>query len=67
MPRGSAVVNVGSLAAVRPLANLTVYSMSKAALEALTKCAALELAPKGIRCVAVCCGVCCSVLYCALR
>jgi NAD(P)-dependent dehydrogenase (short-subunit alcohol dehydrogenase family) len=46
-------VNVGSLAAIRPLANLTVYSMSKAALEALTKCAALELAPRGIRVNAV--------------
>lgn len=46
-------MNVGSLAAIRPLANLTVYSMSKAALEAMTKCAALELAPRGIRVNAV--------------
>ena len=49
MPPGSSVVNVGSLAAIRPLPNLTVYSMSKCGLEALTKCAALELAGRGIR------------------
>eukprot|EP00960_Hanusia_phi_P074860 768334-Hanusia_phi.AAC.4 len=49
MQRGSVIVNVGSLAGTRTIPNLTIYSVSKAALESLTKCAALELADKGIR------------------
>mmetsp|Transcript_48615 Transcript_48615/g.114797 ORF Transcript_48615/g.114797 Transcript_48615/m.114797 type:complete len:139 (+) Transcript_48615:85-501(+) len=46
---GCGVINVGSFSAVRPMHAVTAYSMSKAGLEALTKCAALELAPRGIR------------------
>ncbi|EKX52490.1 hypothetical protein GUITHDRAFT_64987 [Guillardia theta CCMP2712] len=49
MQRGSVIVNVGSLAGTRTIPNLTSYSVSKAALESLTKCAALELADRGIR------------------
>lgn len=43
------VVNVSSIAALRPFAGVISYCMSKAALDQFTKCAALELAPKGIR------------------
>ncbi|OZI71880.1 SDR family NAD(P)-dependent oxidoreductase [Bordetella genomosp. 12] len=49
------VVNVSSGAALRPLKNLGAYSASKAAVNALTKAAAYELAP--IRFNVVCPGV----------
>lgn len=39
------VVNISSSAALRPLKNLAAYSASKAAVNALTKAAAQELAP----------------------
>jgi NAD(P)-dependent dehydrogenase (short-subunit alcohol dehydrogenase family) len=54
--RGS-VVNVSSVAGLRPFPNLLVYCVSKAALDQLTRCAALDLAPKGIRVNAVNPGV----------
>lgn len=44
-----AVVNVSSVTGIRPFANLTAYCVSKAALDHLTRCAALEWAPYGIR------------------
>jgi hypothetical protein len=50
MPRGAAVVNVGSLAAVRPLANLTVYSMSKCGLEVCGGFSHLNPSPPTARC-----------------
>jgi len=43
------IVNVSSLSGLRAFKNLLPYCVSKAALDQLTKCAALELAPKGIR------------------
>lgn len=43
------VVNISSLAGVRPVTNMLSYCISKAALDQFTKCIALELAPKGIR------------------
>lgn len=43
------IVNVSSVAALSPVRNLFTYSISKAALDQFTKCAALDLAPKGIR------------------
>lgn len=43
------VVNISSIAALRPRVNATTYCVSKAALDQFTKCAALELAAKGIR------------------
>lgn len=50
--RGS-VVNVSSVHAVATSMNVAVYAISKGALVALTRSAALELAAEGIRCNAV--------------
>jgi NAD(P)-dependent dehydrogenase (short-subunit alcohol dehydrogenase family) len=50
--RGS-VVNVASTVADQPMANMSVYSASKAAVLALTRAWAQELAPLGIRVNAV--------------
>lgn len=43
---GGSVINVGSTTAIRPRANGANYCASKAGLLHLTKCLALELAPK---------------------
>ena len=43
---GGCVVNVSSQASVKPLVNHTAYSASKAALDAITRQMALDLAPK---------------------
>lgn len=51
---GGSIVNISSGAAVKPLKNLTAYGASKAAINALTKAAAQELAP--IRCNVICPG-----------
>ncbi|GGC82374.1 SDR family NAD(P)-dependent oxidoreductase [Chelatococcus reniformis] len=47
------IVNVSSTFGHRPAAGLSHYAASKAALEQLTRCWALELAPQGIRVNAV--------------
>jgi NAD(P)-dependent dehydrogenase (short-subunit alcohol dehydrogenase family) len=52
-----AIVNVSSVAGVRAFPNLASYCVSKAALEQLTLCAALDLAPHGVRVNAVSPGV----------
>jgi len=57
MPRGSSVVGISSLGAVRVLDNYTLVGVSKAALEALVRYLAVELAPLGIRVNAVSAGV----------
>lgn len=54
--RGS-IVNLSSVAGLRPYANLAAYCVSKAGLDQLTRCAALELAPHGVRVNAVNPGV----------
>ncbi len=48
-----AVVNISSVHAIATSINVAVYAISKAALVALTRSAALELAESGIRCNAV--------------
>ena len=48
-----AVVNVASVHAIATSINVAVYAISKGALVALTRSAALELAEDGIRCNAV--------------
>lgn len=48
-----AVVNVSSVHAIATSVNVAVYAISKGALVALTRSAALELAVDGIRCNAV--------------
>ncbi len=51
------IVNVSSVAGTRSFPNVLAYSVSKAGVDQLTRCAALELAPKGIRVNAVNPGV----------
>jgi NAD(P)-dependent dehydrogenase (short-subunit alcohol dehydrogenase family) len=47
------IVNIASIAADRAIRNNTAYGVSKAALAALTRYAAQELGPHGIRVVTV--------------
>ena len=55
--RKGAVVNVSSVAGVRAFPGLASYCVSKAAIDQLTRCAALDFAPQGIRVNAVNPGV----------
>jgi len=55
--RRGAVVNVSSVAGSRAFPNLVAYCVSKAAVDQLTRCAALDFAPKGVRVNAVNPGV----------
>jgi enoyl-[acyl-carrier protein] reductase III len=57
MPTGASVVALSSLGSVRVLPNYTLVGVSKAALEALVRYLAVELAPRGIRVNAVSAGV----------
>lgn len=43
------IVNISSVAGLRAISNASIYCTSKAALNQLTKCMALELGPKGVR------------------
>jgi NAD(P)-dependent dehydrogenase (short-subunit alcohol dehydrogenase family) len=52
-----AVVNVSSVTGPRSFPGVLAYCVSKAGVDHLTRCAALELAPKGIRVNAVNPGV----------
>ncbi|MBA2643611.1 MAG: SDR family oxidoreductase [Actinobacteria bacterium] len=57
MPAGSSIVGISSLGSTRVLDNYTLVGVSKAALEALVRYLAVELAPRGIRVNAVSAGV----------
>jgi NAD(P)-dependent dehydrogenase (short-subunit alcohol dehydrogenase family) len=56
LTRGN-IVNVSSVTGPRAFPNVLAYCVSKAAIDQLTRCSALELAPKGIRVNAVNPGV----------
>jgi 3-oxoacyl-[acyl-carrier protein] reductase len=49
MNGGGSVINISSLAGEIPLANGSVYSATKAAVDAITQALAQELGPRGIR------------------
>ncbi len=51
------IVNVSSVTGLRAFPGLLAYCVSKAAVDQLTRCSALELAPKGVRVNAVNPGV----------
>ena len=55
--RPGAVVNVSSVTGLRAFPGVLAYCVSKAGVDQLTRCAALELAPKGVRVNAVNPGV----------
>jgi enoyl-[acyl-carrier protein] reductase III len=57
MPDGSSIVAISSLGSVRVLDDYSLVGASKAALEALVRYLAVELAPHGIRVNAVSAGV----------
>jgi enoyl-[acyl-carrier protein] reductase III len=57
MPKGSSIVAISSLGSARVLENYVLIGASKAALEALVRSLAVELAPQGIRVNAVSAGV----------
>ena len=46
---GSSIVNVSSIAGLRAYPGALAYKMSKAAMDQMTRCTALELIGKGIR------------------
>ena len=58
-----AVVNVSSVTGLRSFPGLIGYCVSKSGVDQLTRCAALELAPKGVRVNAVNPGVVISNLH----
>ncbi len=61
--RGSgSIINIASIAGLRPQYDGLMYSATKAALIMMTKCWALELAPKGVRVNAIAPGVIKTVL-----
>jgi len=57
MPEGSSIVAISSLGSTRVLENYSLVGTSKAALEALVRYLAVELAARGIRVNAVSAGV----------
>ena len=57
------IVNISSVAGLRAFPNVLAYCVSKAAIDQLTRCSALELAPKGIRVNAVNPGVVITALH----
>ena len=56
MPAGGSIINISSKASLHPTPFTVVYAAAKAGLNALTKAAASELGPRGIRVNAIVCG-----------
>ena len=56
MPAGGSIVNISSKASLHPTSFTVVYAAAKAGLNALTKAAAAEFGPRGIRVNAIVCG-----------
>jgi NAD(P)-dependent dehydrogenase (short-subunit alcohol dehydrogenase family) len=56
MPAGGAIINISSKASLHPTSFTVVYAAAKAGLNALTKAAANEFGPRGIRVNAIVCG-----------
>lgn len=61
--RKGSIVNVSSVTGMRSFPGILSYCASKAAVDQLTRCAALELAEDGVRVNAVCPGVVVSQLH----
>ncbi len=57
MTRGGSIVNLASIAAIRGGANISAYTVSKAAVVGMTRAFACELGPRGIRVNAIAPGV----------
>ncbi|MEU8135397.1 SDR family NAD(P)-dependent oxidoreductase [Streptodolium elevatio] len=57
MPRGGSVVNISSKASLHPSPFTVVYAAAKAGQNALTKAAAQEFGPRGIRVNSIVCGM----------
>jgi NAD(P)-dependent dehydrogenase (short-subunit alcohol dehydrogenase family) len=57
MAPGSSVINISSKASLRPSPFTVVYAAAKAAQNAVTKAAAQELGPRGIRVNSIVCGM----------
>ena len=47
--RGGAIINIASINARQPAEGMSAYCAAKAGVEMLTRCAAMELGPSGIR------------------
>jgi NAD(P)-dependent dehydrogenase (short-subunit alcohol dehydrogenase family) len=56
MPAGGAVINISSKASLHPSPFTVVYAAAKAGQNALTKAAAQEFGPRGIRVNSIVCG-----------
>ena len=53
---GGSIINISSVASLRPSPHTVVYAAAKAGLNALTKASAQELGPRGIRVNCIICG-----------
>jgi len=56
MPAGGSVINISSTASLHPSPFTVVYAAAKAGQNAMTKAAAQELGPRGIRVNSIVCG-----------